>query len=69
MAPWLIVVLFVVVVAGTGWLVDQRARHRRRGLERMSGPRAPRDRIADVERADPGTVQRVTETVHVDRNF
>lgn len=64
MAPWLIALVFVVVVGGFGWLVDQRARRRRRGLERLSGPYTATDRVAQVERADPGATLRAENAVN-----
>jgi hypothetical protein len=36
MAPWLIALIFVAVVCGLAFLTDQRARRRRRGLDRYS---------------------------------
>jgi hypothetical protein len=35
-ATWLIVLIFVMALGGIGWLVDMRARRRRRGLTSYS---------------------------------
>jgi hypothetical protein len=36
MAPWLIALIFVAVVCGLAFVTDQRARRKRRGLDRYS---------------------------------
>jgi hypothetical protein len=57
MAPWLVAVIFVAVLVGTGWLVDFRARRRRRGLTSVRGAVSHEDRIAQVERISGGATQ------------
>lgn len=56
MAPWLIAVIFVVVVAGGGWLVDARARRLRRGLSRLSTSEEESRPHSAVEGSVPGDV-------------
>jgi len=58
MAPWLIALIFVVALCGFGWLVDFRARRRRRGLTSFRGARTREDNVAEVERLAGGTAIR-----------
>ena len=64
MAPWLIAVIVVVVLCGIGWLVDFRARRRRRGLTPLHGARKHEDRVAEVERLAGGTTLYATDNNH-----
>lgn len=58
MAPWAIALIFIAVLVGIAWLTDRRARRRRRGLDKVNGPKSVNDRVAEVERHSPGTATR-----------
>jgi hypothetical protein len=56
MAPWLLALIFVVVLGGIGWFVDHRARRARRGLDPLNTQRSgSADPIANVESIRPGS--------------
>jgi hypothetical protein len=61
MAPWLVAVIFIAVLIGIAWLVDRRARLRRKGLDSLSGPSSHADRVGEVERIEGGTTQRAND--------
>jgi hypothetical protein len=58
MAPWLIALIFVIVLVSIAWLTDRRARRRRRGLDNVSGAISREDRISHAERLSPGSTER-----------
>jgi hypothetical protein len=56
MAPWLIALIFVTVLAGGGWLVDARARRTRRGLTSYSTPNTTHQPHSAAEGNIPGNI-------------
>lgn len=64
MAPWLIAVIVVAALCGIAWLVDFRARRRRRGLTSLRGAGTHEDRVAQVERLAGGTTMHAETHAH-----
>jgi hypothetical protein len=63
MAPWAIALIFIAVLCVGGWLVDNGARRKRRGLENVARPAQQHaGRVAEAERIDGGITQRATGT-------
>jgi hypothetical protein len=62
MSPLWIAIIFVAVVSALCIAVDMRSRRRRRGIGRLDGGLSREDRVAQVERIDPGTVLRADST-------
>ena len=57
MAPWADGLILIVALGLVGWIMDFRARRKRRGLESLAGSgRTRADRVAEAERIGPGTV-------------
>jgi hypothetical protein len=53
-----IALIFVAAVSGLCMFVDARSRRRRKSVQDLEGSPSRADRIAEIERTDPGITQR-----------